>query len=153
VAERRLNGWFALLLITVQNKVTRNANGSVMAKTNTERQAAFRDKMRQEGKQALHVWVTPEQATQIQAFLGNQPPQSLQVTKSRTAPQPLHVTGPTRRIVLPPIPGKTPPAIVRELKEAASRLQKKQGQIEKLNKDAAAIEKRFRQTIDDCKRL
>jgi hypothetical protein len=40
-----------------------------MAKTNSTRQAEFRARMREEGKQALHIWVTPEQAAKVQAAI------------------------------------------------------------------------------------
>jgi hypothetical protein len=40
-----------------------------MAKSNRERQAEFKERMRVEGKQQLTVWVTPKQAKVIKDFL------------------------------------------------------------------------------------
>jgi hypothetical protein len=65
----------------------------------------------------------------------------------------LLVTKPGKRVTLPPIPAKTPTSIVRDLKESEKILRKKLVQIEKLEKDAAAIEKSFRQTVEDYKKL
>jgi len=125
-----------------------------MAKTNTERQAEFRAKMREEGKQALHVWVSSAQATQIQAFLADVPPASLLVTKpSASAKQSLQVTAGVRKIALPAIPPKTPDSIKRGLEADAKILRKKLSQIEKLERDTAAIERRFRESVAACKKL
>ena len=121
-----------------------------MAKTNTQRQAEFRAKMREEGKQALHAWVTPEEAAQFQLILAR----SLPIGESVTSPPvPLRVTDRKASGNLPPIPPKTPASIVRSLKESEKILRKKYAQIAKLEKDAAAIESHFRQTVDECKRL
>jgi hypothetical protein len=126
----------------------------MMAKTNKERQAEFRDKMRLEGRQAMHVWATPAQVTQIQAILAGQSPAPLQVTKrSTSSKKALLVTERERRAVLPAIPARTPASIVRDLKESEKILRKKLVEIEKLEKDAAAIEKGYRQTVEECKRL
>ncbi len=126
-----------------------------MAKTNKERQAAFREKMRQEGKHALHVWVTPVQAQHIGAILGGESP--LQVTAilppSIAAAASLPVTAPVHPLVLPPIPAKTPAPIMRDLQASERLLRKKQMQIEKLQKDAAAIEGRYRHTVEEWKKL
>ena len=121
-----------------------------MAKTNQQRQAEFRAKMREEGKQALHVWVTPEEATQFQRILARPLPIEKPVT---TPPAPLRVTGRKAAGSLPPIPPKTPASIVRSLKESEKILRKKYAQIAKLEKDATAIESHFRQTVEECKRL
>jgi hypothetical protein len=126
----------------------------MMAKTNKERQAEFRDKMRLEGRQAMQVWATPAQVTQIQEILAGHSPASLQVTKRQTSSKKaLLVTERERRAVLPAIPARTPASIVRDLKEAEKIWRKKLVQIETLEKDAAAIEKGYRQTVEECKRL
>lgn len=130
--------------------VTGNEKIPVMAKSNTQRQAEFRAKMREEGKKALHAWVTPEQAAQFQLILARSLPLPKAVT-TRAAPLP--VTGRKTVGSLPPIPQKTPASIVRSLKESEKILRKKYAQIAKLEKDAAAIESHFRQTVDECKRL
>ena len=121
-----------------------------MAKTNTQRQAEFRAKMREEGKQALHAWVTSEEAAQFQMMLAR----SLPLVKPvPAASAPLRVTGRKASGSLPPIPPKTPASIVRLLKESEKTLQKKFRQIAKLEQDAAGIESYFRQTVGECKRL
>jgi nicotinamide mononucleotide adenylyltransferase len=125
-----------------------------MAKTNTERQAEFRARMREEGKQALHVWVSPAQATQIQALLAGVPPATLPAKKvSAPVKQTLQVTAGVRKIVLPSIPSKTPVSIAHDLKEQEKVLRKKIAQIEKLERDTVAIERRFRETVATFGRL
>ena len=123
---------------------------AVMAKTNKQRQAEFRAKMREDGKQAFHAWITPDEAAQFQAILDR----SMSDEKPVIAPPvPLRVTGRKESGSLPPIPPKTPASMVRLLKESEKTLHKKILQIAKLEKDAAAIESYFRQTVDECKRL
>ena len=98
-----------------------------MAKTNSTRQAEFRARMRDEGKQALHIWVTPEQAAKVQAVIN--PVEPVLAT-------PLRLTKPTGKPVpLPVIPIKAPAAIVRELK------------------DVDGIESWYRQTVAACNNL
>ena len=121
-----------------------------MAKSNTQRQAEFRAKMRVEGKQALHAWVTPEQAAQFQLILARSLPLPKPVT-ARLAPLPVTVLKALGS--LPSIPQKAPASIVRSLKESEKILRKKYAQIAKLEKDTVAIESHFRQTVDECKRL
>ena len=106
--------------------------------------------MLEEGKQALHAWVTPEQAAQFQLILAGSLPLPKPVT-ARLAPLP--VTGLKALGSLPSIPQKTPASIVRSLKESEKILRKKYAQIAKLEKDTVAIESHFRQTVDECKRL
>ena len=43
-----------------------------MHTTNRTRQAAFKSRMREAGKQQLTVWVTPAQANQIKALLATE---------------------------------------------------------------------------------
>jgi hypothetical protein len=125
-----------------------------MAKSNKERQAEFREKMRAEGRQALHVWVTAGQAQQIQAILAGLPLAPLQVTPRRTsANSTFLVTTAARKLALPAIPPKTPASIARLLQADVNILQKKLTQIEKLQKDAEAIEKQFRRTVEECGQL
>ena len=105
--------------------------------------------MRDEGKQALHIWVTPEQATKVQAAIHLVEP----------APtKPLRVTKPTGQLVpvvepLPSIPSKAPASIVRDLQEAQALRKKKLAQIEKLKKDASGIESWYRQTVAAFKNI
>ncbi len=118
-----------------------------MAKTNSTRQAEFRARMREEGKQALHIWVTPEQAAKVQAVIN--PVEPVLVA-------PLRVTKPTGKpapVALPVIPTKAPASIVRELSEADTLRKKKLAQIAKLQKDADGIESWYRQTVAACKNL
>ncbi len=116
-----------------------------MAKTNTERQAEFRAKMRREGKKAMLVWVTPEQATRVTAVLLNKPeapaakpPRSLVVTDKKP---------------LPKIPAKASAGVVRELKATEVRLRKKQAQIEKATKEASALEDWYCKTVESWSRI
>ena len=120
-----------------------------MAKTNSTRQAEFRARMREEGKQAVHIWVTPDQAAKVQSIIN--PVEPVQV-------KPLRVTKPTNKpsIILerlPLIPTKAPVSIVRELKAAETLLKKKRAQIDKLQKDANGIESWYRQTVVSCKNI
>lgn len=120
-----------------------------MAKTNSTRQAEFRARMREEGKQALHIWVTPEQAAKVQAVINPVKPvpaAPLRVTKPPGKPAPVANT-------LPVIPTKAPASIVRELKEAETLRKRKLAQIVKLQKDADGIESWYRQTVASCKNL
>jgi hypothetical protein len=125
-----------------------------MAKTNTERQAEFRTRMREEGKQALHVWVSPAQAKQIQALLSGVLPAPLPAKKvSAPVKQSLQVTTGVRKIVLPAIPPKMPASVARDLKEVEKVFRKKLAQIEKLERDVVAIERLFRETVAESGRL
>ncbi len=120
-----------------------------MAKTNSTRQAEFRERMRAQGKQALHIWVTPEQAAKVQAAINAVEP----------APaKPLRVTKPTGKPApgiesLPLIPTKAPASITRELREAEALRKKKLAQIAKLQKDANGIETWYRETVAACKNI
>ena len=116
-----------------------------MAKTNTERQAEFRAKMRQEGKKAVLVWVTPEQATRVTAVLLNKP--------EAPAAKPSKSLVVTDKRPLPKIPAKASASTVRELKASEARLRKKQAQIEKATKEAAAIEDWYRKTVEAWSRV
>ena len=116
-----------------------------MAKTNTERQAEFRAKMRQEGKKAVLVWVTPEQATRVTAVLLNKPE-----APAAKSPRPLVVTV---KKPLPAIPAKASASTVRELKATETRLRKKQAQIEKATKEASALEDWYRKTVQAWSRV
>jgi hypothetical protein len=133
-----------------------------MAKTNRERQADFRTRMREEGQRATYVWLTPEQATELQAMLERSAPgytAALPVTIPKviaTKHWPLAVpktTPKTQRSTLPSIPAKTPTAIVRDLNNAAALIRKKRAQIDKLEKDARGIEDWFCQTVDQCSKI
>ena len=124
-----------------------------MAKTNTERQAEFRERMRKEGKQVLNVWVTPEQAEKIQAILTGQAVQSLQVTKAMPPDERrLLVTNIMSATILPKIPVKTPETIARDLTESKKLIERKRKQIDKLTKDAKAIEKYYIETVERMKK-
>ena len=116
-----------------------------MAKTNTERQAEFRAKMRQEGKKAVLVWVTPEQATRVTAVLLNKPPAPV-----AKPPRSLVVTD---KKPLPKIPAKASASVVRELKATEIRLRKKQAQIEKATKEVSALEGWYRKTVQAWSRV
>ena len=125
-----------------------------MPKTNKERQAEFREKMRLEGKQAFTTWATPEQVKQFQFILAGHFLTSLQITKQTPiTTQPLFVTKIGRQASLPSIPKKAPASIARDLQEMAKVLEKKRAQISKLESDAAAIERQYRQSVEECKRL
>jgi hypothetical protein len=120
-----------------------------MAKTNSARQAEFRARMREDGKRALHIWVTPQQATRVQAVVN--PGQSelakpLRVTKSTVKSAPVSDS-------LPAIPTNAPASIARQLKEAQTMRKKKLTQIDKLRKDIDGIESWYRQTVAACKHL
>lgn len=52
--------------------------------TNAERQAAFKARMKAEGKRQLTVWVTPAQAAAIRAYLEGEP---LPVTQPQPTPE------------------------------------------------------------------
>lgn len=122
-----------------------------MAKTNSTRQAEFRARMREEGKQALHIWVTPEQAAKVQAVINLSEPvlvAPLRVTKPTGKPAPVADKKP-----LPVIPTKAPASIVKELKDADTLRKKKLAQIAKLQKDADGIENWYRQTVASCNNL
>lgn len=122
-----------------------------MAKTNSTRQAEFRARMREEGKQALHIWVTPEQAAKVQAVINLAEPvlvAPLRVTKPTGKPAPVAGKNP-----LPVIPTKAPASIAKELKDADTLHKKKLAQIAKLQKDAEGIESWYRQTVASCNRL
>jgi len=120
-----------------------------MVKTNNTRQAEFRTRRREEGWQALHIWVTPEQAAKVQAVIN--PVESvlvapLQATKPPSKPSPVANT-------LPVIPTKAPASIVKDLKDAETLRKKKLAQIATLQKDADGIESWYRQTVASCKNL
>ncbi len=105
--------------------------------------------MRVDGKQALHIWVTPEQAAKVQAVINpveSVPAAPLRATKPPGKPSPVADT-------LPLIPTKAPAAIVRELKEADTLRKRKLAQIVKLQKDADGIESWYRQTVASFKNL
>ncbi len=122
-----------------------------MAKTNSTRQAEFRARMREEGKQALHIWVTPEQAAKVQAVINLVEPvpvAPLRVTKPTGKPAPVPGKQP-----LPVIPTKAPASIVKEMKDADTLRKKKLAQIAKLQKDADGIESWYRQTVASCNNL
>ena len=120
-----------------------------MAKSNSTRQAEFRARMRDEGKLALHIWVTPEQAAKVQAALNPvQPAQTKPLRVTKPADMAAPVVEP-----LPLIPSKAPASIVRELQNAQALHRKKRAQIAKLQKDAIEIESWYRQTVAACKRI
>lgn len=68
--------------------------------TNTERQTAFKARMREQGKRQLTLWVTPQQAEAIKAFVGRSvaPPPLAGRLDSEPA-EPLPVTLPTGEVV------------------------------------------------------
>ncbi len=105
--------------------------------------------MREKGKQALHIWVTPEQAAKVQALIN--PVESvlvepLRVTKPPGKPAPVANT-------LPVMPTKAPASIVKDLKDAETLRKKKLAQIATLQKDADGIESWYRQTVASCKSI
>lgn len=138
-----------------------------MGKSNAERQAEFRARMKAEGKQALPLWVTPQQAAQIRALLDpastiTAQDQPLPVTKAmakrvvaRVAPPALLLPVTERRemFVVPPIPNGMPEPLVRDLKENELLAQKKRAQIKKLENQVAAIERLILRSIAECKDL
>lgn len=115
--------------------------------------------MKAEGKQALPLWVTPQQAVQIRALLNlastiTAPDQPLSATKLAAPPiQPLSVTERRETFVIPPIPPGMPEPLVRDLKENELRAQKKRAQIKKLENEVATIERLILQSIAECKDL
>ncbi|MEQ1515517.1 MAG: hypothetical protein ABL931_03405 [Usitatibacteraceae bacterium] len=75
---------------------------------------------------------------------------SLPIVKPVTStPEPLRVTGRKASGCLPAIPLNTPASIVLSLKELEKIFQKTILQIAKLEEDAAAIERYFRQTVEE----
>lgn len=130
-----------------------------MGKSNVQRQAEFRARMKAEGKQALPLWVTPQQAAKIRTFLDpstttTAPDVSLPVTKSVAPPNPLLlVTSQRGTFVVPPLPENMPEPFVRDIREAEARAKKKRGQIQKLESEVAGVEKWILQTVAEWKRL
>ncbi|MFA7243092.1 MAG: hypothetical protein WC091_23540 [Sulfuricellaceae bacterium] len=131
-----------------------------MAKSNAERQAEFRAKMKAEGKVALPLWVTPQEATKIRIFLApsstttTAPDISLPVTKSAAPPNSLLlVTSQRGAFVVPPLPENIPEPFVRDIREAETRAKKKRQQIQKLESELAATEQWIIKTIAELNRL
>lgn len=120
-----------------------------MAKGNSTRQAEFRARMRAQGKQLLHIWVTPEEAAKVHDAIHpdkSSPATPLQVTKPAGKPTP-------GAGALPAIPAKAPASIAKELKVAETLRKRKLAQIAKLQKDADGIERWYLQTVASCKNL
>lgn len=130
-----------------------------MGKSNKERQADFRMRMKAEGKQALPLWVTPQQAEQIRALLNptaTPPAQAilLPVTKP-AAPlkSSLLVTGQREAFAVPALPANMPEPFVRDIRETETRAKKKRAQIQKLETEVAGIEKWILKTVAEWKRI
>ncbi len=105
--------------------------------------------MREDGKQALNIWVTPVQSAKVHAVL-----QAVDPVKA----EPLRATKSIIKLVpasniLPAIPTNAPASIARQLKEAQVLRRKKLAQIVKLQNDVDGIENWYRQSVASCKHL
>lgn len=115
-----------------------------MAKSNAERQAEFRAKMKAEGKVALPLWVTPQQAAKIRALLDPSTTASdvsLSVTNQRTP------------FVVPPLPANMLEPFIRDIREAETRAKKRRAQIQKLEAEVTAVEKWILKTVAEWNRI
>lgn len=122
-----------------------------MGKSNKERQAAHRERMKLEGRRAFIRWVTPQQAEAIRALLE-------QVDAPAQA-EPLYITKKEAQPNLPPafvvpeLPSNMPEPFRRDIRESAVVAKKKRAQIQKLEADAAAIEKRILDSVAEWKQI
>jgi len=119
-------------------------NDSLLARSKeAERYSAIKEK---------ELIVARQQASRTQDALPS--PLPLPITKLPPSPRrALPVTAEEKTVSLPRIPAKTPESIVRDLKQSEKILLRKRAQIEKLENEAAAIEKGFRETVAACKNL
>lgn len=122
-----------------------------MGKSNKERQAAHRERMKLEGRRALIRWVTPQQAEAIRALLEqvDAPAQAEPLYITKKAAQP----NPPPAFVVPELPGNMPESFRRDIRESEAVAKKKRAQIQKLEADIAAIEKRIVNSVAEWKRI
>jgi hypothetical protein len=128
-----------------------------MALSGKERQASFRARMKQEGRQYLPLWVTHEQALQIRAMLNESAPPTEQPTEPQPpklpTPSSVKSQAPPAKFVMPKIPPRTPAPIVRDLMAANTLYRKKQAQVDKLETSMKGLAQWISQTVKDCQRI